>query len=165
MDILRDNWRNRLFHNGQMRRQQKEKERLKVLTKTADDFLQRLATCADLREMMHLHKDMWGKGIRNRTIAPNRNGIFRTKDILTMKPEEVFLGDLYGLWTFTIPTWEQQKGNRYGSGAAQWGISPDITLYEIVCGQYRRLLVAAVTAIRNEAETSLRQYWQDGKKS
>ena len=75
-----------------------------------------------------------------------------------MKPEEVYLGDIYGLWTFSIPIWEQQKDNKYGEGASAWGLSPDVTLYEIVCNQYRNLLVSNVRAVRKEAEVSLEQY-------
>ena len=158
MKVLKQNLWNRIFHKKQLQQQRQEMERLKRVINTADDFLQQLNICTDLQVMVHLHKDLWGSGIRNKNIGPCEYGMFRTKDILTMKPEEVFLGDIFGLWTFSIPIWEQQKENKFGESAVQWGLSPDITLYEVVCNQYRNLLVSNVTAIRKEAEASLSQY-------
>lgn len=156
--VLKQTLWNRVFHKKQLQEQRQEVERLKHIVKTADNFLQQLNLCTDLHTMVHLHKDLWGSGIRNKNIGPCEYGMFRTKDILTMKPEEVYLGDIYGLWTFSIPTWEQQKENKYGEGATQWNLSPDITLYEIVCNQYRNHLVSNVKAIRNEAMALLEQY-------
>lgn len=133
-------------------------EGLKQIIRDAEFFLNILRDCTDLRQLLQIHKDMWRSGIRNGNIGPCDYGMFRTKDILDMKPEEVYLGDIYGLWTFSIPTWEQQKENKYGDGAVQWGISPDITLYEIVFNQYRRLLTSNLEAIREESENSLARY-------
>ena len=156
--VLKQTLWNRIFHKKRLQEQQQDMERLKNIVKTADDFLQQLNQCTDLQVMLQLHKDMWECGIRNRNIGPCECGMFRTKDILTMKPEEVYLGDIYGLWTFSIPTWEQLKGNKYGEGATTWGLSPNITLYEIVCNQYRNHLVSNVKAIKNKAIASLEQY-------
>ena len=156
--VLKQTLWNRVFHKKQLQQQQQEVERLKHIVKSADDFLQQLNTCTDLQVMLRLHKELWKCGIRNKNIGPCEYGMFRTKDILTMKADEVYLGDIYGLWTFSIPTWEQQKGNKYGEGATQWNLGPDITLYEIVCNQYRNHLVSNVKAIRNEAMASLEQY-------
>ncbi len=158
MKILKKSLWNHIFHKKQLQRQLQEELRLRHIIATADDFLQQLKICSDLQVMLNLHKDMWGAGIRNRNLGPCQQGMFRTRDILTMKPEEVFLGNICGLSTFTIPTWEQQRENRYGKGAAKWGLNPDVTLYEIVCKQYHDHLVTNVEAIRKEAEASLAQY-------
>lgn len=158
MKVLKQNLWNRVFHKKQLLQQRQETERLERIIKRSDDFLQQLSKCKDLLMMLQLHKDLWSSGIRNKNIGPCEYGMFHTKDILTMKPEEVYLGDIYGLWTFSIPIWEQQKDNKYGEGAAAWGLSPDVTLYEIVCNQYRNLLVSNVRAVRKEAEASLEQY-------
>ncbi len=156
--VLKRNLWNRIFHKKQLQRQSQEMERLKQIIRDAEFFLNILRDCTDLRQLLQIHKDMWRSGIRNRDIGPCDYGMFRTKDILDMKPEEVYLGDIYGLWTFSIPTWEQQKENKYGDGAVQWGFSPDITLYEIVFNQYRRLLTSNLEAIREEYENSLARY-------
>lgn len=38
-------------------------------------------------------------------ICPDKYGMFRTKCIGTMSMDEVFLGDIYGLWTHTLTYW------------------------------------------------------------
>lgn len=35
-------------------------------------------------------------------ICPDKYGMFRTSNIATMSMDEVFLGDIYGLWTLTF---------------------------------------------------------------
>lgn len=39
------------------------------------------------------------------TICPDKYGMFRTSNIATMDPSEVFLGDIYGLWTHSLSYW------------------------------------------------------------
>lgn len=41
----------------------------------------------------------------NPAICPDKYGMFRTSDISTMDPSEVFLGDIYGLWTHSLNYW------------------------------------------------------------
>lgn len=38
-------------------------------------------------------------------ICPDKYGMFRTSNIATMSMDEVFLGDIYGLWTHTLTFW------------------------------------------------------------
>lgn len=65
--------------------------------------------------------------------------MFRTKDIANMIAEEVFLGNIYGLWTFPIPEWEKRKEEKYGANG--FGINPDIPLYNFPLNQYKQLLL------------------------
>ena len=41
----------------------------------------------------------------NPAICPNKYGMFRTSNIATMSTDEVFLGDIYGLWTHSLTYW------------------------------------------------------------
>lgn len=41
----------------------------------------------------------------NHAICPDKYGMFRTSNIATMSMDEVFLGDIYGLWTHSLPFW------------------------------------------------------------
>lgn len=41
----------------------------------------------------------------NSAICPDKYGMFRTKNIATMDPSEVFLGDIEGLWTHSLSYW------------------------------------------------------------
>ena len=38
-------------------------------------------------------------------ICPDEYGMFRTSNIATMSMDEVFLGDIYGLWTHSLTYW------------------------------------------------------------
>ena len=45
----------------------------------------------------------------NSAICPDKYGMFRTSNIATMSTDEVFLGDIYGLWTHTLTCWLSSK--------------------------------------------------------
>lgn len=61
------------------------------------------------------------------SVCPDKYGVFRTKDIATMSPDDVFLGGIYGLFTQDITMWELYKKN-------------DKEAYNIVLNQYYGLL-------------------------
>ena len=84
--------------------------------------------------------------------------MFRTKDIATMSPEEVYLGNVFGLWTFTIPEWEE-KGHQW-FGHNYFGIPSTTTNYEVVLNQYKRLLKKNVESITIDARDFLYNYYQ-----
>ena len=68
-------------------------------------YLSEISKADSLMGLFDLHKQMWAEGIRHANIGPNEFGIFRTNDIPTMKPSEVFLGNVYGLWTAPLNEW------------------------------------------------------------
>ena len=61
------------------------------------------------------------------SVCPDKYGVFRTKDIATMSPDDVFLGGICGLFTQNIIMWELYKKN-------------DKEAYNIVLNQYYNLL-------------------------
>lgn len=143
----------RIFKRKVLRLLIQERRRCQHIVCIADTFIKDLEECHDLRQLLDIHKRMWREGIRNERIAPDRYGMFRTEDINTMREEEVYLGNIYGLWTFTIPEWEQKKGERYGANG--WDIDPDTLVYDLVVRQYRELLLTIVRNIKKEAEEHL----------
>lgn len=72
-------------------------------------YLSEISKADSLMGLFDLHKRMWSEGIRHSNIGPNEFGIFRTNDISTMKPSEVFLGNVYGLWTAPLSEWVGTK--------------------------------------------------------
>ena len=70
-----------------------------------EHFIRRVGRCDNLLELFSLHRQIWDSGIRNANIGPNEFGMFRTEDISRMKPEEVFLGNIFGLSTLPLPQW------------------------------------------------------------
>ena len=86
-----------------------------------------------LYDLFYFHKGLAEKfpDLINKvpSVCPDKYGVFRTKDIATMSPNDVFLGGICGLFTFNITTWELYK-------------KTDKEAYNIVLNQYYRLLKA-----------------------
>lgn len=87
----------------------------------------------DLYDLFYFHKGLAEKfpDLINKapSVCPDKYGVFRTKDIATMSPDDVFLGGICGLFTFNITTWELYK-------------KTDKEAYNIVLNQYYKLLKA-----------------------
>lgn len=86
-----------------------------------------------LYDLFYFHKGLAEKfpDLINKvpSVCPDKYGAFRTKDIATMSPNDVFLGGICGLFTYNITTWELYK-------------KTDKEAYNIVLNQYYRLLKA-----------------------
>lgn len=86
-----------------------------------------------LYDLFYFHKGLAEKfpDLINKvpSVCPDKYGVFRTKDIATMSPDDVFLGGICGLFTFNITTWELYK-------------KTDKEAYNVVLNQYYRLLKA-----------------------
>lgn len=152
--IRRENLWNRIFHKKELREQQKQRLFAQSIIDAAERFLDKLNECNDLQGLLHIHRECWKAGFNNKNLSPNEYGMFRTKDIAKMKAEEVYLGDIYGMWTFNIPECEKKKNKPYGFN--NWGIKPDTTVYQLVVNQYKNLLVTNIKHIRKENEELLK---------
>ena len=86
-----------------------------------------------LYDLFYFHKGLAEKfpDLINKapSVCPDKYGVFRTKDIATMSPDDVFLGGICGLFTFNITTWEPYK-------------KTDKEAYNVVLNQYYKLLKA-----------------------
>lgn len=156
MEVIRENLWNKLFHIRQVRQQRREVRKNKQLSFAAMFFIQALDDCEDLHQILEVHKDLWGSGFQNKNLGPDDCGMFRTKDILHMKPEEVYLGNIYGLWTFNIPEWDKHKGEPVGSNG--FGLDQTLKVYGLIMNQYRQLLSSNIRAIKKEAEEYITLY-------
>ena len=161
--ILKENLWNKCFHRDILAEQKAKYNQALALRGFFPEIMQRLKDCNDLIVLLNIHKDAWLKGYRNENLGPCRYGMFRTKDIMDMKPEEVFLGDIYGLWTNPITEWEQHRSDTMAGNG--WGIDPNIRVYDLICGQYRRILKANIIKLRDEALAYIIDYELVNKKS
>lgn len=158
MEIIRETLWNRLFRREEIRRQREEKHRQQHIIDVAGDFIKTLEESKDLTTILRIHKDIWGSGLRNKNIGPNTYGMFRTKDITQMKAEEVFLGNIFGLFTYSVAVWEKNDSAKQPFGANDYGIDPESTVYDVIVWQYRNHLISNIKAIRDEAEEFIREY-------
>lgn len=123
---------------------------------TGQSIINAIKDCDSLISLMYIHKDAWGSGFQNKNIAPCSYGIFRTSDILTMVPCEVFLGGIYGLNINPIPFWEAHKNDKYGCNG--FGIDKNDSLYEIVLNQYKNLLLSNIRYMLKVADMNCPYY-------
>ena len=140
--MKKNNFWNRLFHNSEIRN---NKEQMSIYVKQRESgqyLINAIKNCNSLITLMNLHKDAWGNGFQNKNISPCSYGMFRTSDIITMTPNEVYLGGIYGINTNSIPFWEEHKDDKYGFNG--FGIDKNYSLYKIILDQYKNLLISNI---------------------
>lgn len=97
-------------------------------------IMESLENAESLMELLALHKLIWALGLRNENIGPDQFGYFRTFDILSMTPDEVFLGNFNGYFTHPIPVWEESRAS-----------NEDV--YQEILSQYRKHLISNLKEI------------------
>lgn len=147
--MKQNNLFNRFFYKKTLIEEKEKYKKCKSLVGYFPELDERIGASKTLEGVLELHKKAWGLGYRNNNLAPCEYGMFRTKEISIMKPEEVFLGDIYGLWTLPMPKWEDQKTEMYDK---------DISVYDIVLNQYKRVLHSNVRALYDEAKEVVEEY-------
>lgn len=172
---VKNNILNRIFHKKAVNENLQRKHECERLIVLENDLIDRIGTVSfdskdvnsakvtgtqSLPELLSIHKEAWTKGFRNQNIGPCEYGMFRTKDIATMQPNEVFLGDIYGLFTKSIPFWEDEKHNTKCGGG--WPIYDYLTPYQIVLDQYKCILVSNIKAIADQAKKELDELFSLG---
>lgn len=69
-------------------------------------FKNELKSHHSLEDTLKIHRQLDAMHLAwNQAICPDKYGMFRTKEIATMDPSEVFLGDIEGLWTHSLSYW------------------------------------------------------------
>lgn len=59
-----------------------------------------------LEDTFKIHRQLGAMHLAwSSAICPDKYGMFRTSNIATMSMDDVFLGDIYGLWTHTLTFW------------------------------------------------------------
>ena len=154
--MKRNNIWNRLFHKAEIKENKKKMSIYVKQRETGQSFINAIKNCDSLITLIHIHKDAWGSGFQNKNIGPDPYGVFRTSDILTMTPCEVFLGGIYGLNTNPIPFWEQHKNDKYGCNG--FGIDENDSLYEIILNQYKNLLLSNIRYMLKVADMNYPYY-------
>ena len=65
-----------------------------------------------LEDTFKVHRQLGAMHLAwNHAICPDKYGMFRTSNIATMSMDEVFLGDIYGLWTHSLTYWSSSKND------------------------------------------------------
>lgn len=134
------NFWNKLFHAEQLKAEFSKFIKAESILGFANECCERIEIAKSLYDLVEAHKFMWEKNFRNENLAPCKWGMFRTESIPEMKPEEVYLGNIYGLWTHTIPQWENCKED-------------EADAYRKIFNQYKMLLKSNYYEIVDDART------------
>lgn len=156
MQIIKENIWNKLTKSAAIEQQHKMLNHYKKLVEKSEAYMKRLTDCQSLLELLKIHKELWAAGYQNKNLGPNPYGMFRTDYISTMTPNEVFLGNIFGLVTFSIAYWEKDHTSMFGMN--MYGIPATTTYYEIVLRQYKQLLKSNVKSLVCFAEQYIREY-------
>ena len=150
---IKDNLFNRLFNRKALKEQREYKKRCQRVIGFYKEVCEKIKEANSLTKLVDVHKWMWDKGFQNYNLGPCEWGMFRTKSIPEMKPEEVYLGGICGLHTKPIPFWENRSHEEaYGvSGYEAIDVYPETPIYEITLGQYKDMLNSNAKAIYNSA--------------
>lgn len=170
MKNRKNTWWNRLFHKEETKANIERKERAEKLVSLASGYIQkigevtytegdqdsaRVTGVTSLLDVLAIHKEAWSQGFQNENIGPDSCGMYRCESIESMRPEEVFLGNIWGLFTKNISFWERYKDE--GKSGGGYPIYEYLTVYEIVLRQYKRQLSSNIKAITKKAEEELNQ--------
>lgn len=158
--MKKNNWFNRTFHSKEVEANQAEATKQTALYARHEEMLEQIRSAITLGQLLDLHKKVWKEGYQNANIGPCSYGIFRTENIETMKPEDVYLGGILGLTTNNIPFWEARKEDKYGANG--FGAYPETKLYDIIVKQYRSHLISNIHAIAKKAKQMIDEYCDSG---
>lgn len=154
--MRKNNIWNRLFHKAEV---QENVKQMSICTKQCLEghrFLDRIEGPNTLITLMDIHREAWEAGFQNENIGPDRYGVFRTSDILSMTPDQIYLGGIWGIYTCSISFWERHRDDRYGCNG--FGIDEDRRVYDIVLDQYRELLSSNIRALLAKARSNYLYY-------
>lgn len=141
--ILKHSLWNRIFHRKALKKQRTLYWRTKALVSNYLKIKEEIENSIDLLQLLAAHKKAWVYGFRNDNLGPCEFGMFRTESIPDMTSNEVYLGNINGLWTFTLREWQNKRG------------SED---YNVIVFQYKNHLLSNVINIAQTAKDYVYQY-------
>lgn len=158
--MRKNNFWNRLFHKSEINENQRQYRLYKRQVDTGQDFIVALEGAGNLCSLLGIHKDACGTGFNSKNLGPDKYGMFRCSNILTMTSDQVFLGGIYGLSTHPIQFWEQHRDESLGVNG--FGIDENRSLYGIVLDQYRYHLISNIGLMVRIARMSIPDYENNG---
>lgn len=124
--MRQNNFLNRLFHKKEIFKNKCDFEHVKNIKRVSRCYLDKIKNIDTLAECIDIHKNLYIDKFYHKDLEPNN--IFRTSQIATMQPSEIFIVE-EGLPEQSIADWEMDK---------------DSNGYEIILSMYKDLLLTAV---------------------
>lgn len=154
MKKIKDTWWNRTFHAKELSAYKAKKRTWTAMIGWKRQLDQNLEKANSLQGLINVHRFAWTIGYQNLNLGPCPWGMFRCDNILDLDLGSLYLGDIYGLWTFKGSDWEASKGKQMGPNS--YNIPEETLVYDLIVRQYRRHLQANFNHLVQEAAENLK---------
>ena len=153
MKKVKDNLWNRIFHSKALKEYQEWKKVAQSVIGWNKQLNEDLKRATTLQELINVHKHAWQIGYQNSNLGPCAWGMFRCESISALTLDNLYLGDIWGLWTNNGRFWEEHKSEiMAGNG---FGIDPERKCYDFIMQQYRQHLRSNINAIADNTAKEL----------
>ena len=142
---------NRIFRKDLL----KKYESVKIRVQNFESLCESIESSERLLYLLSMHKQAWAEGYQNENLSPCIYGKFRTDSIPNMIPDEVFLGNIYGLFTHSLSYWNNVTDTIGPNG---FGINPDTPIKSLIVKQYKRHLLRNIRNIHQQDIQFLKKY-------
>lgn len=153
MKKIKNNLWNRIFRHKALKEYQEWKTKAHAIIGWNNQLNEDLQRAKSLQDLIDIHKHAWEIGYRNSNIAPCAWGMFRCEAIPELTLDNLYLGNIYGLWTNTGRYWEQHRSETIGVNG--FGIKEYELIYDLLMQQYKRILKSNINAISEQTKESL----------
>lgn len=113
-------------------------QQLAALYSICTDLLRRLKESGTFDQLMDIHKKSWMSGVQHPALGPDKYGMFRCQDIGQMTADQLFLGNINGLFTHSAQQWDDMR--------QQGRVSSED--YGTLMNQYRNILSSSINTIK-----------------
>ena len=153
MKKVRNNLWNRIFHSKALKEYQEWKKVAESIIGWNKQLNEDLQRAKSLQDLVNIHKHAWEIGYRGSNLGPCPWGMFRCESIPELSLDNLYLGDIWGLWTNTGRFWEQHRNETMAGNG--YGIKEDKLVYELIMQQYRRHLRSNLNSIADQTAKEL----------
>ena len=153
MKKVKNNLWNRIFHSKALKEYQEWKKTAESIIGWNTQLNEDLKRAKTLQDLIDIHKHAWQIGYRNSNIAPLEWGMFRCNSIPELTLDNLYLGDIWGLWTNPGTFWENHKDEKFGPNG--FGIDETLPIYGFIMQQYRQLLRSNINSIAENTANEL----------
>ena len=147
---------NKLFHKKQLQEEETKYRKYLIMKGFYNELFNNIANAKTLVELLDNHKWAWKLGYRNINLGPCSYGMFRAESIEKLDVDNVYLGNIWGLWTNTIRFWNSHSTELMGTNG--FGVNPNTKIYDLIMNQYRTLLRKNISAIKYDITEYIDEY-------
>ena len=153
MKKIKDNLLNRIFRSKALKEYQEWKQTAGSIIGWNKQLNEELRRASSLQELINVHKHAWDVGYRGSGLSPCPWGMFRCDNISALTLDNLYLGDIWGLWTNPGRFWEEHKDETMAGNG--FGIDPNKKVYDLIMQQYRQHLKSNINFIADNTAKEL----------